>query len=51
MERLWYTAIPSGNDVSSTSAWDTTNRNVMDAFAGVAIPGRQWNFRARESCA
>ena len=23
-----------------------TNRNVMDAFAGVAVPGRQWNFRA-----
>jgi hypothetical protein len=22
------------------------NRNVMDAFAGVAIAGRQWNFRA-----
>jgi hypothetical protein len=22
------------------------NRNVMDAFAGVAVPGRQWNFRA-----
>ena len=29
------------------SGWGTTpNRNVMDAFAGVAVPGRQWNFRA-----
>ncbi|MCH5675586.1 hypothetical protein [Streptomyces gilvus] len=23
-----------------------TNRDVMDAFAGVAVPGRQWNVRA-----
>jgi hypothetical protein len=23
-----------------------TNRDVMDAFAGIAVPGRQWNVRA-----
>lgn len=55
MERLWYTghAASHGPGHSSGPAlmFDLglgyhPNRNVMDAFAGVAVPGRQWNFRA-----
>jgi hypothetical protein len=50
MERLWYTGHPIGGDTGSDVIFDIglgyhPNRNVMDAFAGVAVPGRQWNFR------
>ena len=51
MERLWYTGHPIGGGAGSDVIFDIglgyhPNRNVMDAFAGVAVPGRQWNFRA-----
>jgi len=47
MERLWYTGhpTPAGDLIFDIGPRLTTpNRNVMDAFAGVAVPGRQWNF-------
>lgn len=48
MERLWYTGhpMPDGNVIFDIGLGYHPNRNVMDAFAGVAVPGRQWNFRA-----
>jgi hypothetical protein len=48
MERLWYTGhpTPAGDIIFDIGLGYHPNRNVMDAFAGVAMPGRQWNFRA-----
>jgi hypothetical protein len=48
MERLWYTGhpAPGGEVIFDLGLGYHPNRNVMDAFAGVAVPGRQWNFRA-----
>jgi hypothetical protein len=48
MERLWYTGhpVPGGEVLFDIGLGYHPNRNVMDAFAGVAVPGRQWNFRA-----
>ena len=48
MERLWYTGhpTPAGDIIFDIGLGYHPNRNVMDAFAGVAVPGRQWNFRA-----
>ncbi|MDR3453392.1 MAG: hypothetical protein P4L96_11425 [Rhodoferax sp.] len=48
MERLWYTGhlSPAGDIIFDIGLGYHPNRNVMDAFAGVAVPGRQWNFRA-----
>lgn len=48
MERLWYTGhpVPGGEAIFDIGLGYHPNRNVMDAFAGVAVPGRQWNFRA-----
>ncbi|TMG97713.1 MAG: hypothetical protein E6H79_20780 [Betaproteobacteria bacterium] len=48
MERLWYTGhpTPAGDLIFDIGLGYHPNRNVMDAFAGVAVPGRQWNFRA-----
>jgi hypothetical protein len=48
MERLWYTGhpVPGGELIFDIGLGYHPNRNVMDAFAGVAAPGRQWNFRA-----
>ena len=48
MERLWYTGhpAPGGEILFDIGLGYHPNRNVMDAFAGVAVPGRQWNFRA-----
>ncbi|MFT3821229.1 MAG: hypothetical protein QM750_27035 [Rubrivivax sp.] len=48
MERLWYTGhpAPGGDVIFDLGLGYHPNRNVMDAFAGVAVPGRQWNFRA-----
>ncbi len=48
MERLWYTGhpVPGGDFIFDIGLGYHPNRNVMDAFAGVAVPGRQWNFRA-----
>jgi hypothetical protein len=47
MERLWYTGHPIDNldIIFDIGLGYHPNRNVMDAFAGVAIEGRQWNFR------
>jgi hypothetical protein len=50
MERLWYTGHPAPHEPGRELMFDLglgyhPNRNVMDAFAGVAVPGRQWNFR------
>ena len=48
MERLWYTGhpAPAADVMFDIGLGYHPNRNVMDAFAGVAIAGRQWNFRA-----
>jgi hypothetical protein len=49
MERLWvYTGhpTPAGDLIFDIGLGYHPNRNVMDAFAGVGGPGRQWNFRA-----
>jgi hypothetical protein len=48
MERLWYTGhpVPGGEVMFDIGLGYHPNRNVMDVFAGVAVPGRQWNFRA-----
>lgn len=51
MERLWYTGHPVPHGPGHEVIFDIglgyhPNRNVMDVFAGVAVPGRQWNFRA-----
>ncbi|HRH85265.1 MAG TPA: hypothetical protein PLO41_00315 [Rubrivivax sp.] len=48
MERLWYTGhpAPGGDVIFDIGLGYHPNRNVMDGFAGVAVPGRQWNFRA-----
>ncbi|MEQ1806083.1 MAG: hypothetical protein ABL900_11980, partial [Burkholderiaceae bacterium] len=45
---LWYTGhpVPGGEVIFDIGLGYHPNRNVMDAFAGVAVPGRQWNFRA-----
>jgi hypothetical protein len=47
MERLWYTGHPidSLDVIFDIGLGYHPNRNVMDAFAGVAIAGKQWNFR------
>ena len=47
MERLWYTGHPidSMDVIFDVGLGYHPNRNVMDAFAGVAIAGKQWNFR------
>jgi hypothetical protein len=47
MERLWYTGhpAPGGEILFDIGLGYHPNRNVMDAFAGIAVPGRQWNFR------
>lgn len=47
MERLWYTGHPSpaGDVIFDIGLGYHPNRNVMDAFAGVAVAGRQWNLR------
>jgi len=47
MERLWYTGHPVDrlDQVFDIGLGYHPNRNVMDAFAGVAVEGRQWNFR------
>ncbi|MFB1298496.1 hypothetical protein ACAG24_023555 [Mycobacterium sp. pW049] len=36
----------SGQVLIAVGIGKYTNRDVMDAFAGVAVPGRQWNVRA-----
>src|SRR3954447_20017044 len=36
----------SGKVMVAVGIGKYTNRDVMDAFAGVAVPGRQWNVRA-----
>lgn len=48
MERLWYTGhpTPSGEVIFDLGLGHHPNRNVMDAFAGVSVGGRQYNFRA-----
>lgn len=48
MERLWYTGhpVPGGELIFDIGLGYHPNRNVMDVFAGVAMAGRQWNFRA-----
>jgi len=47
MERLWYTGHPidSLDIIFDIGLGYHPNRNVMDAFAGVAVAGRQCNFR------
>ncbi|HMN80546.1 MAG TPA: hypothetical protein PKA20_11510 [Burkholderiaceae bacterium] len=47
MERLWYTGHPIDrlDMLFDVGLGYHPNRNVMDAFAGVAVAGRQWNFR------
>ncbi|MBT2301979.1 hypothetical protein J7E70_16065 [Variovorax paradoxus] len=47
MERLWYTGhpAPGGEVMFDIGLGYHPNRNVMDAFAGIAVPGHQWNFR------
>jgi hypothetical protein len=47
MERLWYTGHPIDklDMIFDIGLGYHPNRNVMDAFAGVAIEGKQWNFR------
>ncbi len=50
MERLWYTGHPVSGALAGEIIFDIglgyhPNRNVMDAFAGVAINGIQHNFR------
>lgn len=51
MERLWYTGhpAPGGEVLFDIGLGYHPNRNVMDAFAGVAVPGRQWNVRLSRS--
>ncbi|MCP5265645.1 MAG: hypothetical protein H6934_06020 [Burkholderiaceae bacterium] len=48
MERLWYTGhpVPGGDLIFDIGLGYHPNRNVMDAFAGIAVAGRQFNFRA-----
>ena len=48
MEWLWYTGhpAPTADVIFDIGLGYHPNRNVMDAFAGVAVAGRQWNFRA-----
>ena len=48
MERLWYTGhpAPGGDIIFDIGLGYHPNRNVMDAFAGITIDGRQINFRA-----
>lgn len=47
MERLWYTGhiVPAGDVIFDLGLGYHPNRNVMDAFAGVAVGGRQYNLR------
>jgi hypothetical protein len=47
MERLWYTGhpVPGGDIIFDIGLGYHPNRNVMDAFAGVAVAGKQFNFR------
>src|ERR1700674_3047521 len=47
MERLWYTGHPSSGElIFDLGLGYHPNRNVMDAFAGVTVGTRQYNFRA-----
>ncbi|HWY25723.1 MAG TPA: hypothetical protein VNX47_12430, partial [Nevskia sp.] len=48
MERYWYTGhlTPSGEVIFDLGLGYHPNRNVMDAFAGVTVGSRQYNFRA-----
>jgi len=48
MERYWYTGhlVPSGEALFDLGLGYHPNRNVMDAFAGVTVGSRQYNFRA-----
>jgi len=48
MERLWYTGHPKpvGDFIFDIGLGWHPNRNVMDGFAGVALAGKQYNFRA-----
>jgi hypothetical protein len=48
MERLWYTGHPKpdGDVLFDIGLGWHPNRNVMDGFAGVAVGGMQYNFRA-----
>jgi hypothetical protein len=48
MERYWYTGhpVPGGDVIFDLGLGYHPNRNVMDAFAGVAVAGRQYNYRA-----
>lgn len=48
MERLWYTGhpVPGGDMIFDIGLGYHPNRNVMDAFAGITIGMRQYNFRA-----
>lgn len=47
MERLWYTGhpVPGGDIIFDLGLGYHPNRNVMDAFAGIAIGGKQYNLR------
>ncbi len=47
MERLWYTAhpVPGGDAVIDIGLGYYPNKNVMDAFAGIMIDGKQYNVR------
>jgi hypothetical protein len=47
MERLWYTGhpVPGGDIIFDIGLGFHPNRNVMDAFAGVQVDGKQYNFR------
>lgn len=47
MERLWYSGhlVPSGEVIFDLGLGYHPNRNVMDAFAGVSIAGKQYNVR------
>jgi hypothetical protein len=46
MERFWYTGHPPAGDVIfDIGLGYHPNRNVMDAFAGVTVGTRQYNFR------
>jgi hypothetical protein len=46
MERLWYTGHPqTGSFIFDLGLGYHPNKNVMDGFAGVALEGKQYNFR------
>ena len=47
-ERYWYSGhcVPGGDMIFDIGLGHYANRNVMDAFAGVTVGNRQYNFRA-----